>query len=306
MLNKKSASAIYFTKPISRVILLPVILLCFCFVISCGDKENDVPTPPVKKPTVLLATSATLGSYLTDTLGNTVYYFSNDYNGQSNCTGGCLNVWPVYYAGELTAASLGTGLDLADFATITTSTGAKQTTYKSWPLYYYAPASGGANVRESPGQTTGEGVGNIWYVAKPDYTVMLVNAQLTGNDGKSYKSDYTEGTGKTLYFSDAKGVTLYGFAKDSANLNKFTKADFSNNSVWPIYEMDKMVVPSTLDKTLFSITDVFGKKQLSYNGWPMYYFGADSLIRGLNKGVSVPVPKVWPAMVKDAPAAPAP
>ena len=303
MLNKKNASAVFSMKPLAQLSLLACI--CYiCLAASC-HKDSEPQTPPVKKPTLLLGTSATLGSYLTDTLGNTLYYFSNDYNGQSNCTGGCLNVWPPYYAGEITAASLGTGLDLADFGTVTTP-GGKQTTYKSWPLYYYAPASGSTNVREKPGETKGEGVGNVWYVAKPDYTVMLVNAQLIGNDGKSYKSDYTEGTGKTIYFSDAKGVTLYGFAKDSANLNKFTKSDFSNNAVWPIYEMDKMVVPSTLDKTLFSVTTVFGKKQLSYKGWPMYYFGADSLIRGRNKGVSVPVPKVWPAMVKDAPAAPAP
>lgn len=135
---------------------------------------------------------------------------------------------------------------------------------------------------------------------------MLVNAQLTGNDGKMYKSDYTEGTGKTLYFSDAKGVALYGFAIDSFNINKFTKADFSNNPVWPIYETDKVVVPSILDKALFTAITVFGKKQLTYKGWPIYYFGADNMQRGLNKGVSVPKPGIWPVMVKGAPEAPKP
>jgi predicted lipoprotein with Yx(FWY)xxD motif len=198
-----------------------------------------------------------------------------------------------------------TGLDIGDFGTITTPAG-KQTTYKTWPLYYYAPAAGGANVREAPGETNGEAFNNIWFVAKPDYSIMLVNAQLTGNDGKTYKSDYTEGTGKTLYFSDPKGVALYGFAIDSFNTNKFTQPDFSNNPVWPIYETDQVVVPSVLDKTLFAAIDVFGKKQLTYKGWPMYYFGADNMQRGLNKGVSVPTPGVWPVMVKDAPEAPKP
>ena len=65
-------------------------------------------------------------------------------------------------------------------------------------------------------------------------------------------------------------------------------------------------MPSILDKALFTSIDVFGKKQLTYKGWPMYYFGADNMQRGLNMGVSVPTPGVWPVMVKDAPEAPKP
>jgi hypothetical protein len=43
-----------------------------------------------------------------------------------------------------------------------------------------------------------------------------------------------------------------------------------------------------IDKTLFSTIDVFGKKQLTYKGWPIYYFGLDGAKRGATKGVSVP------------------
>ncbi len=301
MFYTKRASNFFGLKPVSHAM---IVIACTVFTISCS--KDSEPAPPEKKPTILLGNSGTLGSYLTDTLGNTLYYFSNDFDGQSNCAGGCLALWPIYYAGDnLTQASLGTGLDIADFGTITTPAG-KQTTYKTWPLYYYAPAVGGANVREAPGETKGEAFNNVWFVAKPDYSIMLVNAQLTGNDGKMYKSDYTEGTGKTLYFSDPKGVTLYGFTVDSFNVNKFTKADFSNNTVWPIYETEDVVVPSILDKTLFTAIDVFGRKQRTYKGWPLYYFGADDMQRGLNKGVSVPTPGVWPVMVKDAPEAPKP
>ena len=302
MLYTKRTSNLFVMKPVSHA---GIILIVYVVLTMSCSKDSE-PAPPEKKPTVQLITSAALGAYLTDTLGSTLYYFSNDFNGQSNCAGGCLAVWPIYYAGDnLTQAGLVTGLDIADFGTITTPAG-KQTTYKTWPLYYYAPVAGGANVREAPGETKGEAVGNVWFVAKPDYSIMLVNAQLTGNDGKTYKSDYTEGTGKTLYFSDPKGITLYGFAIDSFNINKFTKADFSNNPVWPIYETDKVVVPSILDKALFTAITVFGKKQLTYKGWPIYYFGADNMQRGLNKGASVPKPGIWPVMVKDAAEAPKP
>lgn len=282
---------------------LPAVVITVFSLLSTPSCTHETQTPVF--PTIQLKTDPELGTHLTDTLNYSLYYFSNDFNGKSNCTGGCLAVWPIYYAGDnLTQAKLPSGLDIADFGTITTSTGAKQTTYKSWPLYYYAPLVNGTNVRENPGETKGEGVNNIWFVAKPDYSIMLVNTQLIGNNGKSYKSDYTEGTGKTLYFSDMKGVTLYAFAPDSFNINKYTKPDFSNNATWPIYETDKVTVPSIIDKTLFSSINVYGKKQLTYKGWPMYYFGADSMIRGLNKGVSVPRPGVWPVVTKDMVTAP--
>lgn len=274
------------------------------FFSACGGNDNN-PDTPAPKPLVQLSASATLGNHLTDVDGNSLYYFSNDFNGQNNCAGGCAAVWPIYYAGDnLAQTALGTGLDIKDFTTITTTEGKKQTAYKGWPLYYFAPAVGGVNVREAPGKTDGEGVNNVWYVAKPDYTIQLINAQLVGADGKNYLENHTEGTAKTTYFTDGKGVTLYSFAKDSFNINKFTKPDFSNNAVWPIYETDQIVVPSTLDKTLFGSITVAGKKQLTYKGWPLYYFGQDAGVRGSNKGVSVPAPGVWPVVTKNVAAAP--
>jgi predicted lipoprotein with Yx(FWY)xxD motif len=133
---------------------------------------------------------------------------------------------------------------------------------------------------------------------------MLSNTQLVGNDGKNYLDTYVEGVGKTVYFTDAKGLTLYTFKPDSFNINKYTKSDFSNNGTWPIYDTTSIVVPSVLDATLFTTINIFGKKQLTYKGWPLYYFGPDAGIRGNNKGVSVPVPGKWPVAEKDMVAAP--
>ncbi|RZJ50356.1 MAG: hypothetical protein EOO44_16565 [Flavobacterium sp.] len=283
------------------------------FFVSCSsDKdsdENTTPTP-VAKAEVSLSTSATLGSYLSDKNGRSLYFFATDANGQASCTGGCEALWPAFNVDNLTADKLGTGLTLSDFATITTTSGKKQLTYKGWPLYYYAPVSegdgygnGGVNTPEAAGKTTGDGVGGVWFIAKPDYSVMLVKSQLVGHDGKNYKSDYTVGDGLTTYFTDAKGLTLYTFKNDNFKKNNFTKADFSNNAVWPIYETDKIVIPSILDKSKFSVITVFGKSQLVYNGWPLYYFGQDAGVRGANKGISFPSPAVWPVPVKDSPLA---
>lgn len=291
-----------------------VALTATTFFLSCSsDNGDDNGTPPPEsKIAVKLSTSATLGSYLVDKDGRTLYFFSTDAKGQSTCTGGCEALWPVFNVDNLTADKLGTGLALADFGSITTASSKKQLTYKGWPLYYYAPVSagdgyggGGVNTLEAPGKTTGEGFGGIWFVAKPDYSIMIVKSQLVGHDGKNYKSDYTVGDGLTTYFTDGKGLTLYTFKVDTFNDNNFTNEDFSNNPIWPIYETNKIVVPSILDKTDFSVITVFGKSQLTYNGWPLYYFGQDASVRGANKGISFPSPGIWPVPVKDMTAAPA-
>lgn len=282
------------------------------FFLSCSNDKSDPAdvTPPVSKTEIGLSTSATLGSYLSDKNGRSLYFFATDANGQASCTGGCEALWPAFTVDNLTADKLATGLTFSDFATITTASGKKQVTYKGWPLYYYAPVSqgdaygnGGANTPEVAGKTTGDGVGGVWFIAKPDYSIMIVKSQLVGHDGKNYKSDYTVGDGSTTYFTDAKGLTLYAFKNDNFKKNNFTKSDFSNNAVWPIYETDKIVVPSLLDKSKFSVISVFGKSQLVYNGWPLYYFGQDASVRGANKGISFPSPGVWPVPVKDIAAA---
>ena len=279
------------------------VLLAFTAMVTwlsgCDKSDDNTTIPEVDR--VKLVNSATLGKYLVDKNGVALYFFSNDYKGLNNCKGGCAGFWPYFYAGNLSQDSLGEGLKLADFDTIMVS-GQAQTRYKGWPLYYYAPAGDG--VIEAAGLTSGEAVNGVWFVAKPDYTIMLANGQLVGHDGKNYTGAYVEGTGKTIYFTDANGLTLYTFINDSANINKFTKADFSNNSVWPIYDSINVVVPSVLDKAKFSNITVAGRKQMTYNGWPLYYFGQDAKVMGNNKGVSFPAPGKWPVAVKNISPAP--
>ena len=123
---------------------------------------------------------------------------------------------------------------------------------------------------------------------------MIVNEQLTGQDGKSYKSDYTLGTGISTYFTDGNGRTLYTFTQDRANTNTFTKSDFSNDGVWPVYENNQgIIIPSSLSKSDFGTITVFGKNQLTFKGWPLYYFGQDGSTQGANKGISFPQPGIW-------------
>ena len=177
----------------------------------------------------------------------------------------------------------------------TTSLGSVLTD-QGWPLYYYQSDA-------KAGDVLGENVGQRWFVAKPDYAIMIGAGQLMGNDGKSYTKDYKEGTGSTLYFTDGTGKTLYLFANDKRGKNNFTKEDLSNNGVWPLFEGTAKTIPSVLKAADFATITVAGRTQLTYKGWPLYYFGADAGQRGSTKGVSVPRPGVWPIVNTDTPEA---
>ncbi len=260
---------------------------------SCKDDEVDNPTPQPAANKVQLADNATFGKVLTDAQGKSLYFFSKDTKDTSECTGGCVDIWPIFYEANITVDS---GLDINDFATITRTDGVKQTTYKGWPLYYFKNDN-------SAGDTNGDKVNNVWYIAKPDYSLMYVTAQLVGHDGNNYKSDYTLGNGNTFYITDIDGNTLYTFKNDTNNNNNFTAADFGNNAVWPIAEITLDKIPSILNSNDFGTTNVFGKTQITYKGWPLYYFGQDAN-RGDNKGISFPNPGVWPIANTDTSVAP--
>jgi len=260
---------------------------------ACTHDHDEL---PVVTNNVQLKQNTQLGSILTDVNGKTLYFFSNDANGQSACSGGCITAWPVFY---IDAPNLPAGLASGDFGTITRADGKPQTTYKGWPLYYYAKDSAAGDVK-------GEAVGGRWFTAKPDYTVMLAYTQLIGNDTKHYTSKYVEGDEVTPYLTDAYGHTLYAFSNDRFNANKYTKSDFSNNATWPIDSLGAVqTVPSLFNSADFNKINVFGKIQITYRGWPLYYFGPDSLKRGNTKGVSVPKPGIWPIVNQNTtPAAP--
>lgn len=269
-------------------------LLTTVLFFNCSEEENltNIPTPvtpttptqTVKEKIVKLSDNATFGKILTDGEGKTLYFLGKDTKGKATCTDGCLSFWPSFYTKNIT--NLGNGLNSSDFSTITGADGKKQTAYKGWPLYYHV------NDKKA-GDVTGDAKQKVWFVAKPDYSLMYAGAQLVGKDGKKYKSDYTEGEGLTLYITSAKGRTIYAFSKDKKDTNTFTKADFSNNAIWPIINFNLEKLPSVLKKSDFGTITVHGKTQMTYRGWPLYYYAADTN-RGDTKGISIPKPGIWP------------
>ncbi|HEX8327137.1 MAG TPA: hypothetical protein VF629_06335 [Hymenobacter sp.] len=252
------------------------LLVALSFGTSGCDKDSPEEDPDAVA-TVKLATSATLGEYLTDASGNTLYLFARDVDGANTCTSATCNpLWPIYYEANLKVPK---ALKAEDFATKTTADGRPQTTYKGWPLYYYAPASGGVFTREAPGVTGGNGIGTVWHVVNPNYGVVLAS--------KLVEDKTTKVVANRSYLVDMNGRTLYTFAKD----NNATPAAQATNcvsgcaAIWPALFLSAPAVPSSLKGSDFgTITRDGTRQQLTYKGRPLYYFAIDAATRGKVEG----------------------
>jgi predicted lipoprotein with Yx(FWY)xxD motif len=103
-----------------------------------------------------------LGKFLVDGKGRTVYLFQADKPDMSNCSGACASVWPPLSANAKPLAK--GGVVASRISTIKGSGGKPQLAYNGHPLYYYAGDT-------SPGATKGQGLnqfGAEWYVIAPN------------------------------------------------------------------------------------------------------------------------------------------
>jgi predicted lipoprotein with Yx(FWY)xxD motif len=149
-------------------------MLAFMLVLSACASAPVIPitgqtsnTPgsagtPLATPTspavVNVGQNATLGSFLVDSAGMTLYIYTKDTPGTSVCYGVCATAWPPLLTNG--APTAGMGVTASMLGTTTRTDGTVQVTYNGWPLYYYAKD-------KVAGDTTGEGVNTIWYVMTP-------------------------------------------------------------------------------------------------------------------------------------------
>ena len=99
-----------------------------------------------------------LGVILTEASGRTVYLFTMDEPSQSHCIGGCALAWPPLLTVGSPTPEEGVANDRLD--SFKREDGYLQVTYNGWPLYYFAPDG-------MPGDTLGQGVGDVWFVVSP-------------------------------------------------------------------------------------------------------------------------------------------
>ena len=114
-----------------------------------------------------LAACAAMGTHstmvsndiVTGNNGMTLYVFDKDMagSGKSICNGPCAANWPPLIASDFAVDSEGGS---SDYKLITRDDGKKQWALKGKPLYFWFKD-------QKPGDKTGDGVNNVWHVAKP-------------------------------------------------------------------------------------------------------------------------------------------
>ena len=125
----------------TAAILLAGVLLAAC---------SHGPPPPPSASLTTHETSA--GTVLADSRGMTLYTYTEDAPGVSNCGMMCQGYWPP-------AMASGDAPSSGDIGLITLDDGKKQWTYKNMPLYTYVED-------KAPGDATGQGAEGEWYVVK--------------------------------------------------------------------------------------------------------------------------------------------
>ena len=159
---------------------LPALLAALLLALGlagCGDDDDDAaavddttttaaeadePTTtaapdaePAGDATVAVA-ETDLGEVLVNAEGMTLYLFTQDTADASACTGSCVGAWPPL-TGEPVA---GDGVDQSLLGTAPRTDGDPLVTYNGHRLYTYSGDS-------APGDTTGQGVGDVWFAVTP-------------------------------------------------------------------------------------------------------------------------------------------
>jgi predicted lipoprotein with Yx(FWY)xxD motif len=102
--------------------------------------------------TTVAVASGKLGDILVDGEGRTLYAFTKDKGDQSVCSGDCATSWPALTG----TATAGSGAEATLLSTSMQADGKSQVTYGGKPLYHFAGDA-------KPGDTNGQGVGNVWF-----------------------------------------------------------------------------------------------------------------------------------------------
>lgn len=119
--------------------------------------------------TVQVAENPRLGPILVGAHGLTLYHFLTDVTGSSHCTGSCARLWPPFTVTAVPGAGAGV---TGHLGTIKRADGALQVTYNGWPLYYYSGD-------RAAGDTNGQGLLHLWYVATPSLPALAAARSTT-------------------------------------------------------------------------------------------------------------------------------
>lgn len=125
-------------------------------------KPTSTPAGTSSSAAMVKTADGSLGKFLVDANGRSLYLWVADKGSTSTCSGGCAQAWPPLTTTGKPQA--GTGAQSALLGTTKRADGKMEVTYAGHPLYYFSGDS-------QPGQTTGqgnEGFGAYWWVVAPN------------------------------------------------------------------------------------------------------------------------------------------
>lgn len=102
---------------------------------------------------VLAEQPAVRDGYFVDSSGAALYTYDKDTGGKSVCRDNCAKSWPPALAEEGDSAS-------GAWSFVESHDGKRQWAYNGKPLYLFIKDT-------KPGDTTGDGVGGVWHLARP-------------------------------------------------------------------------------------------------------------------------------------------
>lgn len=148
---------------------LAIVATVLALVTACGssNKSGNTGAAPSQAggssgaAAVVQTTSGSLGTYLTDGAGRTLYLWVADKSGPSMCYGGCAQAWPPLLTNG--APTAGKGVDASKLGTTNRKDGTTQVTYNGNPLYYFAEDTA-ANQTKGQGNN---GFGAKWWIVAP-------------------------------------------------------------------------------------------------------------------------------------------
>jgi predicted lipoprotein with Yx(FWY)xxD motif len=235
--------------------------------------STSTPAAVVSEPTINVATDPTLGQILVDGKGMTLYIFTNDVRDQSNCDAACLAHWPpLLTQGNPT---LGAGIDASKVGSAMLTDGTKIVTYDHRPLYYFVNDT-------KPGDTTGQGVGSVWFVISPSGQEIDGSAQATAYPAPATAATFAEptinvATDPTLgqILVDGRGMTLYIFTQDAPDQSNCSATCLAN---WPplLTQGNPTLGAGVDDSKIGSTLLADGTRIVTYNHMPLYYFIHDA------------------------------
>jgi predicted lipoprotein with Yx(FWY)xxD motif len=147
---------------------------------GCVGRYCSSPTStPATSASALIIKTATATvngksvTILTNGEGMTLYYRTSD-TSSSVCSGGCASAWPPLLASGSTAPTSSTSLP--GTLSIVQNANGSQVAYNGHPLYTFSGDKG-------PGQMTGQGIANVWFVVTSDLPAGNSN---NSNNGYGY------------------------------------------------------------------------------------------------------------------------